>query len=89
MIRLSPTATISVLPALVDQLIERVPAIAGSAEASPVAWAGDLPLLPLLRDLEAGRPASDIVRHWSRAMPPGHARQLLNTLLAERILTPC
>ncbi len=86
LIRLSPTATVGLHPALFGCVICRVPAVTGRPGAAPIAWVGSLHLPPLLKHLEAVRRACDVLASWSSAMPQDQAKRLLRELLDERIL---
>jgi hypothetical protein len=86
MIRLSPRAVVGLQPALAGAWIHHVPAVSAGPDEPPLAWAGTLPLVPLLRDFSGPRRAVDIVTMWSQAMPREQAQRLLQLLCTERIL---
>ncbi len=55
-----------------------------------IAYVGNgRPAGSLLREIESATAAIEVVRRWSRKMPPEEALQILNWTLAEGLIQPC
>ncbi len=87
-LRLARDVTIVAAPALVGDLIERMPSVMHRSEQRPVTWLNGHLLAPLLDRMESGERASAILAGWSATMPADEACSVLNWLMARGIVEP-
>lgn len=88
-LRLSKDVAIVAAPALVGDLIERVPSVMHRSELRPVTWLNGHLLAPLLDRMESGGRASAILAGWSTIMPADEASSVLRWLMARGIVESC
>jgi 2-polyprenyl-6-methoxyphenol hydroxylase-like FAD-dependent oxidoreductase len=87
-LRLAPDVKIVAAPALVGDLIERMPSVMHRSEPRPVTWLNGHLLAPLLDRMAPGERASAILAGWSAMMPAEEASSVLNWLMARGIVEP-
>jgi flavin-dependent dehydrogenase len=98
-IRLDPAARLEPTPALTACFIEERPALVHPALDRPIAFIADTPVSALLQPLLAAslpapgvacaRPAlrlAELMSHWRRLLPTGHAIAFLDSLLGRGVL---
>ncbi|MGE3535925.1 MAG: NAD(P)/FAD-dependent oxidoreductase [Candidatus Tectimicrobiota bacterium] len=87
-LRLSETLRIVATPAIVGDLIRRVPALVHPTLAQPVAFLGATALAPLLTDFVAGRTAEAVLQRWTQHMALRDGRRILHWLWQQGIVLP-
>lgn len=75
-------------PAIVDDLIRRVPALVHPALSQPVAFLGPTALVPLLSDCVAGRTADTVLRLWTQRLALRDGIRVMNWLWQMGIVIP-
>ncbi len=85
---LSPGLEILDLPCVVDRLIEARPAVRHPGLASPVAFLGEVELVPLLRCVHGGMTASELVRSWMPRVAPQLGSTIARWLVSRGLLVP-
>src|SRR5262249_52478358 len=88
LLRLSEALRIVETPAIVGDLICRVPALVHPALAQPVAFLGQTALAPLLGELVARRTADDILRRWTQRLPLRDCLRVIHWLWEMGIVVP-
>jgi 2-polyprenyl-6-methoxyphenol hydroxylase-like FAD-dependent oxidoreductase len=87
-LRLSRDVEIVAAPALVGDMIERMPSVMHRSEPRPVTWLNGHLLAPLLDRMGSGERASAILAGWSATMPADEASSVLQWLMARGIVEP-
>jgi 2-polyprenyl-6-methoxyphenol hydroxylase-like FAD-dependent oxidoreductase len=87
-LRLARDARIVAAPALVGDLIERLPSLVHRSEPRPVTWLNGHLLAPLLDRMGSGVRTSTILAGWSAMMPADEACSVLTWLMARGIVEP-
>jgi 2-polyprenyl-6-methoxyphenol hydroxylase-like FAD-dependent oxidoreductase len=85
-LRLSPDVEIVATPALVGDLIERMPSVVHRSEPRPITWLNGHLLASLLDRMTSGERASAVLAGWSALMPAEQASAVLNWLVARGIV---
>jgi hypothetical protein len=75
-------------PAIVGDLIRRVPALVHPGLTQPVAFLGPTALAPLLTDLVAGRTAEAVLRLWTQRLALRDGMRILHWLWQMGIIIP-
>jgi hypothetical protein len=87
-LRLAPEVTIVPSPALAGDFITDGEALAHPALPRPIAFVGEVALVPLLRLLDGADDAPAIIRRWCRTVPPSTGWALVDWLWRRRLLVP-
>lgn len=87
-VRLAPGATMVATPCLVDDRIERRPALIHPTLDRPVAFLSGAPLAPLLDDLDKVPTLAAALTRWDRAPPAGRGHAIAAWLVARGLLEP-
>ena len=87
-IKLSDLAKIENVPTIQGNTIALAPAVCHEALHRPVAFLGDLELVPMLRQIRSGQTADSLVQAWSRCMAADLSWTVLRWLWDRRIIVP-
>ena len=87
-VALSKALQVVETPAVVGDLIRRVPALVHPALASPVAFLGSTELVPLLTDVVAGLTVDEIIRQWALRLELRDCIRIMQWLWRMGIVVP-
>jgi hypothetical protein len=76
------------VPVLSGAFIRRAPALCHPRLEHPVAYFSGVALAPLVRDADGASTADEILRRWTRRMPPEAAWNIMTWMCAVGILVP-
>lgn len=85
---ITSTANVERTPVIQGNVIVSKLGITHESLARPVAFVGDVDIVPLLKQIEAGQTAEAVVRKWSRELPLEKAWQIMGWLWTNRIVVP-
>lgn len=87
-LRLADTLQVVETPAIVGDLIARVPALLHPSLPQPVAFLGPTALAPLLRDIVPGRTAEAVLQRWTQRLPWRDGQRVLHWLWQMGLVMP-
>lgn len=87
-LRLARVAQIRNTPVIVGDRIARHPALHHGSLEQPVAFLHNVPLAPLLKDIDGTKTARSLLSEWSGYLPDVFCRKALNWLWEHRIVVP-
>ncbi len=85
-LRLSPGVEIAEVPCVVDRFIEARPAVCFPSMDRPVAYLGDLELVPLLCGVRNGMTSRELVRSWMPRVAPAKGLSIVEWLVSRGLL---
>lgn len=85
---LSANVEIVELPCVLDRFIEARPAVRHPSLSSPVAFLGDVELVPLLRCVRGGMTSPELLRSWMPRVPPDKGLAIAHWLMERGLLVP-
>lgn len=85
-LRLSALARLMDISAATNNRISVEVALTHPSLERPIAYLGDYPIAPLLRELQEGRTAETIIRSWSRSLPLSTSIRILEWLWKHGII---
>jgi hypothetical protein len=85
-VALSDTTRIEVVPVLRDGFIAPGRAIVHPALDEPVAYLGDVAIVPLLAGLDVRRPMSALIEGWARVLPRAQAEAVARWAVERGVL---
>jgi hypothetical protein len=85
---LSSRVEIVELPCVLDRFIEARPAVRHPSLGSPVAFLGDVELVPLLRCVRGGMTVPELLHSWMPRVPPDQGLSIARWLMARGLLVP-
>jgi flavin-dependent dehydrogenase len=87
-IRLSPRTTIEQTPVVQGDVIVAAAALRHESLERPVAFVGEVEIVPLLQRIERGQTAQATVQTWSERMPAELGWKIMHWLWQRRIVVP-
>ncbi len=76
------------VPVLSGAFIRRAPALCHPRLDHPVAYFSGVALAPLVRDADGASTADEMLRRWTKRMPPEAAWNIMTWMCAVGILVP-
>jgi flavin-dependent dehydrogenase len=86
LVQVHPSVRFQDVPVIEGEFIVRAQGIWAAGIRAPVVFLDDIPIVPLLRAISGTTQCSDIIRIWSRTIPPGEGIRILNYMLQRGIL---
>lgn len=88
-VQLAPDIKYVDTPVIKGDFICWIPALTHPNLPRPVAYIGDIEIVPLLKTLIPGQTLHKIIEKWVRDIPLAEAYQILSEMLSKKVIIPC